>query len=55
MDKHPEQHTDRYYDIFPTKLRGLLESHPKDIHPTRYKALGEAVGLRQQTISQYAC
>lgn len=54
MDKQSEQNTDRYYDIFPTTLRGLLESHPKDGHSTTYKALGEAVGVRQQTISQYA-
>ena len=54
MEKQTEQNTDRYYDIFPTTLRGLLESHPKDGHSTTYKALGEAVGVRQQTISQYA-
>ncbi len=54
MDKQPEQNTDRYYDIFPTTLRRLLESHPKDGHSTTYKALGETVGVRQQTISQYA-
>lgn len=54
MDKQPEQNTDRYYDIFPAMLRGLLESHPKDGHSTTYKALGEAGGVRQQTISQYA-
>lgn len=35
-------------------LRGVLESHPKDGRSTTYKALGEAVGVRQQTISQYA-
>ena len=54
MAKQPEQNTDRYYDVFPTTLRGILESHPKDGHSTTYKALGEAVGVRQQTISQYA-
>ena len=54
MEKQTEQNTDRYYDIFPTTLRGLLDSHPKDGHSTTYKALGEAVGVRQQTISQYA-
>lgn len=54
MARQPEQNTDRYYDIFPTTLRGILESHPKDGHSTTYKALGEAVGVRQQTISQYA-
>ncbi len=55
MARQPEQNTDRYYDVFPTTLRGLLEKHPKDGHTTTYKALGEAVGVRQQTISQYAC
>ena len=54
MAKQSEQNTDRYYDVFPTTLRGILESHPKDGHSTTYKALGEAVGVRQQTISQYA-
>lgn len=54
MAKQSEQNTDRYYDVFPTTLRALLESHPKDGHSTTYKALGEAVGVRQQTISQYA-
>ena len=54
MAKQSEQNTDRYYDVFPSTLRGLLESNPKDGHSTTYKALGEAVGVRQQTISQYA-
>lgn len=54
MPKQTEQNTDRYYSMFPTKLRELLEKHPKDGHSTTYKALGEAVGVRQQTISQYA-
>ena len=54
MVKQSEQNTKRYFDVFPTTLRGLLESHPKDGHSTTYKALGEAVGVRQQTISQYA-
>ena len=52
--RQTEQNIDRYYDVFPTTLRGILESHPKDGHSTTYKALGEAVGVRQQTISQYA-
>ena len=54
MAKQSEQNADRYYDIFPTTLRNLLACHPKDGHSTTYKALGEAVGVRQQTISQYA-
>ena len=54
MAKQSEQNTKRYFDVFPTTLRGLLESHPKDGHSTTYKALGEAVGVRRQTISQYA-
>lgn len=54
MPRQPDQNGDRYNNIFPTTLRGLLESHPKDGHKTTYKALGEAVGVRQQTISQYA-
>lgn len=54
MAKQSEQNTDRYFDVFPSTLRGLLESHPKDGHSTTYKALGEGVGVRQQTISQYA-
>ena len=52
--RQTEQNIDRYYDVFPTTLRGILESHPKDGHSTTYKAFGEAVGVRQQTISQYA-
>lgn len=54
MPRQPEQNADRYNDIFPTTLRSLLESHPKDGHSTTYKTLGEAVGVRQQTISLYA-
>ena len=54
MAKQPERNEDRYFDTFPTMLRGLLEKHPKEGHQTTYKALGEAVGVRQQTISQYA-
>lgn len=54
MAKQAEQSIDRYNDIFPTTLRKLLESHPKDGHTTTYKTLGEAVGVRQQTISLYA-
>lgn len=54
MAKQIEQNKNRYLDIFPTTLRGLLEHHPKDGHSTTYKALGEGVGVRQQTISQYA-
>lgn len=54
MAKQTEQNADRYFDIFPSTLRKLLESHPKDGHSTTYKALGEAVGVRQQTVSQYA-
>lgn len=54
MARQTEQNIDRYYDVFPTTLRGILEDHPKDGHSTTYKALGEAVGVRQQTISQYA-
>ena len=54
MAKQAEQSIDRYNDIFPTTLRKLLESHPKGGHTTTYKMLGEAVGVRQQTISQYA-
>lgn len=54
MPRQPDQNAERYNDIFPTTLRGILESHPKDGHKTTYKDLGEAVGVRQQTISQYA-
>lgn len=54
MPRQPDQNGDRYNDVFPTTLRGLLESHPEDGHKTTYKDLGEAVGVRQQTISQYA-
>lgn len=49
MPRQPEHNTDRYNDILPTKIRELLESSQ-----TTYKALGEAVGVRQQTVSQYA-
>lgn len=54
MAKQSEQNESKYFDIFPTTLRGLLDRHPKDGHSTTYKALGEGVGVRQQTISQYA-
>ncbi|MCD7723961.1 MAG: helix-turn-helix domain-containing protein [Clostridiales bacterium] len=54
MAKQPERNEDRYDATFPTKLRELLEKGSKDGHSTTYKALGEAVGVRQQTISQYA-
>lgn len=54
MAKQSEPNTDRYFDVFPTTLRGLLESYPKGGRATTYKALGKAVGVRQQTISQYA-
>lgn len=54
MAKQPEHSTERYNAVFPTVLRSILESHPVDGHSTTYKALGEAVGVRQQTISQYA-
>lgn len=54
MPRQTDPNTDRYNDIFPTTLRNLLESHPADGHSTTYKALGEAVGVRQQTISLYS-
>lgn len=54
MPKQAEPKFDKYNEIFPTTLRELLSSHPKDGHTTTYKALGEAVGVRQQTISLYA-
>lgn len=54
MPRQSDQSAERYNDVFPTTLRDLLESHPKDGHKTTYKDLGEAVGVRQQTISQYA-
>ena len=54
MAKHTEQNINRYFDIFPTVLRELLDHHPEDGHATTHKALGEGVGVRQQTISQYA-
>ena len=47
-------HNTRYNNIFPSTLRALLENHPVDGHSTTYKTLGEAVGVRQQTISLYA-
>jgi hypothetical protein len=43
-----------YNDIFPTTLRGLQESYPKDGHSTTCKALDEPAGVKQQTISLYA-
>ena len=49
-----EQSEDRYFDTFPTKLREILKESPKDGQTTSHRALGEAVGVRQQTISQYA-
>lgn len=54
MARQSEQNGDRYFDMFPTTLRGLLASHPKDGHTTTHKALGKAVGVKQQTISLYA-
>lgn len=40
-----------YEGTFPTILRELLECHPKTGEKTTLKALGEYVGIRQQTIS----
>lgn len=42
-----------YNGKFPTILRELLECHPKNGGKTTLKALGEYVGIRQQTISLY--
>lgn len=42
-----------YNGKFPTILRELLECHPKTGVKTTLKALGEYVGIRQQTISLY--
>lgn len=42
-----------YEGTFPTILRELLECHPKTGKKTTLKALGEYVGIRQQTISLY--
>lgn len=42
-----------YNGKFPTILRELLECHPKTGGKTTLKALGEYVGIRQQTISLY--
>lgn len=42
-----------YNGKFPTILRELLECHPKTGEKTTLKALGEYVGIRQQTISLY--
>lgn len=42
-----------YEGTFPTILRELLECHPKTGEKTTLKALGEYVGIRQQTISLY--
>jgi len=54
MSKQSKQNIDRYNEVFPTIIRGLLENHPVDGHTTTYKALGEAIGVRQQTISLYS-
>ncbi len=54
MPRQLEQSIDKYNAPLPTKIRELLEHHPADGHQTTYKALGEAVHVRQQTISQYA-
>lgn len=35
-------------------LKALLKNHPQTGKQTSYKALGEAIGIQQQTISQYA-
>lgn len=42
-----------YEGTFPTILRELLECHPKTGEKTTLKALGEYVGIRQQTVSLY--
>ena len=54
MARQVKQNYDGYNSIFATNLRVLLMTDSKDGHGTTYKALGEAVGVRQQTISQYA-
>ena len=42
-----------YEGTFPTILRELLECHPKTGEKTTLKALGEHIGIRQQTVSLY--
>ncbi len=54
MARQIKQNFGGYDSVFATTLRVLLMTESKDGHTTTYKALGEAVGVRQQTISQYA-
>lgn len=42
-----------YDGMFPTILRDLLDRHPKTGARTTLKELGEACGIRQQTVSLY--
>ena len=53
MSKQVKQNTNSAIYRFPDVLYFLLNKPVKDGKTTTYKALGEAVGVRQQTISQY--
>ena len=42
-----------YDNTFSITLRSIMESHPNSGEKTTQKALGEAIGVRPQTISLY--
>jgi transcriptional regulator with XRE-family HTH domain len=42
-----------YDNIFSVTLRGLMEKHPQTGEKTTQKTLGEAIGVRPQTVSLY--
>lgn len=44
----------RYNDLFPTTLRQFMQAHPVTGERVTQAVLGKAVGVRPQTISQYA-
>jgi len=48
-----EKKDDRYNDKFPTILRKLMEANPETGDKTTQKELGDALGIRPQTVSLY--
>ena len=47
-------YSERYNDLFPTTLREFMQKHPVTGERVTQAVLGKAVGVRPQTISQYA-
>ena len=47
-------YSEHYDDLFPKTLRQFMAVHPVTHERTTQKALADAVGVRPQTVSQYA-